>query len=80
MPAPSWPPETPRSRSTPTPPPNHKSWRTVGHIDAAIIACPIEHLYDHARRALDRGIPVLVEKPGAATLEQARNLPTSTLI
>jgi hypothetical protein len=55
-------------------PANHKSWRTVGHIDAAIIACPIEHLYDHARRALDRGIPVLVEKPGAETLEQARNL------
>jgi siroheme synthase (precorrin-2 oxidase/ferrochelatase) len=38
-------------------PAEYKSWRTVGHIDAAIIACPIEHLYDHARRALDRGIP-----------------------
>jgi predicted dehydrogenase len=42
--------------------------------DAAVIAVPTEHHHAVAARLLDRGIPVFVEKPLAATDEEARDL------
>jgi predicted dehydrogenase len=39
--------------------------------DAVVIAAPAEYHYEHAAKALSSGCHVLVEKPIAATLEQA---------
>lgn len=59
----------------PLAPADHRAWDTlVGEIDAAIIACPIEHLYSSAMRAKVETDSILIEKPGAATLEQAQEL------
>jgi predicted dehydrogenase len=43
----------------------------IGRIDAASVAVPTHAHYDVATRLLDAGIHVLVEKPIAATLDQA---------
>lgn len=43
----------------------------LAQADAVIIAAPAEFHYEHAARALQAGRHVLVEKPIAATLEQA---------
>jgi predicted dehydrogenase len=43
----------------------------IGRIDAASVAVPTHAHYDVAARLLDAGIHVLVEKPIAATLDQA---------
>lgn len=52
-----------------------KSWREVPNgFDAAIVAAPIRELYDATCRALTVAKRVLVEKPGAATLQEARDL------
>jgi len=42
--------------------------------DAAVIAVPIEHLYDTARALLEDGVHVLVEKPVATSCSQIRDL------
>lgn len=46
----------------------------LAEVDAVIIAAPAEFHYDHAARAMRAGKHVLVEKPIAATLEQADEL------
>lgn len=43
-------------------------------VDAAIIASPTAHHFDGARRALQAGVPVLVEKPVALRSEDAEAL------
>lgn len=43
----------------------------LAQVDAVIVAAPAEFHYEHAARALQAGRHVLVEKPIAATLEQA---------
>ena len=48
--------------------------QAVDKVDAAIVATPIIDHFDSARRLLTRGIPVLVEKPLAATAEEAAAL------
>jgi len=46
----------------------------LADVEAVIIAAPAEHHYDLARACLEAGRHVLVEKPIAATLEQATAL------
>jgi predicted dehydrogenase len=46
----------------------------VDMVDAVTISAPTEHHFAVARPFLSRGIPVLVEKPLAETLEQARQM------
>lgn len=46
----------------------------MAQAQAVIIAAPAEYHYEHAARALKAGKHVLVEKPIAATLEQADEL------
>jgi predicted dehydrogenase len=57
-------------------PAEYRSWLKVQcDFDAAIIAAPIDQLYAQAITALRHGIPrVLIEKPGASSLEQALEL------
>jgi len=43
-------------------------------LDAAIVAAPTMAHYDAARAALEAGVPLLVEKPLAATVAEAREL------
>ncbi|WP_035968903.1 Gfo/Idh/MocA family protein [Bradyrhizobium sp. WSM1417] len=43
-------------------------------VDAVVIATPVASHYDIARRALDAGKHVLVEKPMCATSDEARDL------
>jgi predicted dehydrogenase len=45
-----------------------------GRIDAAVVAAPTRHHHDIALDLLSRGVHVLVEKPLAATGEQAERL------
>ena len=47
---------------------------TAGTVDALIIATPAESHFELARRGLEAGIPLLVEKPLAATLAQTQEL------
>ena len=46
----------------------------LGKIDAAVIAVPTDRHHEVARACLEKGLHVLVEKPLAATLEQADDL------
>lgn len=46
----------------------------LSEVQAVVIAAPAEFHYEHAARALKAGKHVLVEKPIAATLEQADEL------
>jgi len=46
----------------------------VEQIDALVVACPTSHHHRVAMTALNRGVPVLVEKPVSATVEQAREM------
>lgn len=46
----------------------------LGALDAAVIVVPTRAHYEVAREALARGIHLLIEKPIAATLEQADEL------
>ena len=43
-------------------------------VDAMVVACPTVGHHQVARRALERGIPVLVEKPVAARTDEAADL------
>jgi predicted dehydrogenase len=43
-------------------------------VDAAVVAVPTTHHHAVASDYLDRGVPLLIEKPLAATLEQAEAL------
>ena len=45
-------------------------------VDAAVVVVPTKAHYDVAREALERGIHLLIEKPIAATIEQADALVT----
>ncbi|HEX6155078.1 MAG TPA: Gfo/Idh/MocA family oxidoreductase [Burkholderiales bacterium] len=50
-------------------------YRTIlDRVEAAVIAVPTDRHYEVARAFLERGLHVLVEKPLAATLEQADDL------
>jgi predicted dehydrogenase len=51
-------------------------WPLLPRIDAAVIAVPTSHHHAIAARCLSRGISLLIEKPLAATLEQAEELVT----
>src|SRR6187397_1073632 len=42
-----------------------------GSVDAVIIAAPTQYHFDLAMRVLDAGLPLLLEKPLATTLEQS---------
>src|SRR6266853_1873146 len=46
-------------------------WPLLNLVDAAVIAAPTQHHHAIAAEFLRRGIPLLVEKPLAANLEQA---------
>lgn len=46
----------------------------LGRVDAVTIAAPTESHHALARRFLERGVPVLVEKPMTRTLEEADDL------
>lgn len=46
----------------------------IGAVDVVTVASPAVYHYDAARRALSAGKSVLVEKPVAATLEEANEL------
>jgi predicted dehydrogenase len=46
----------------------------LGHLDCAVIATPTQHHFAIARELLDAGVHVLVEKPIANTVAEARNL------
>jgi predicted dehydrogenase len=46
----------------------------LSEVDAVVIATPVASHYDIARRALDAGKHVLVEKPMCATSDEARDL------
>ena len=48
--------------------------KVLGSIEAAVIAVPTDLHHDVARACLEKGVHVLVEKPIAATLEQADDL------
>jgi len=55
----------------------HASWEGLldsSEIDALIVATPASTHYEIASAALSRGLPVLVEKPLATRLEDARGL------
>jgi predicted dehydrogenase len=43
-------------------------------VDAVVVACPTVRHHQVARKALDMGVPVLVEKPVAATVAEAADL------
>ncbi len=45
-----------------------------GDVDAAIVAVPTVHHFEIARSAIEAGLDVLLEKPIAATLQQAEAL------
>jgi predicted dehydrogenase len=45
-----------------------------GHFEVVCIACPIKHLAECAAQYASWGGPVLIEKPGAATANEARLL------
>ena len=50
-------------------------FRTVlDRVDAAVVAVPTDHHHEVARAFLDKGVHVLIEKPIAATLEEAGEL------
>jgi predicted dehydrogenase len=46
----------------------------IGRVDAVTIAVPTSAHHAVARRCLDRGVHVLIEKPIASTLDEARDL------
>jgi len=48
--------------------------KIVGGIDAAVIAVPTNLHHEVARACLEKGVHVLIEKPIAATLEEADDL------
>ena len=45
-----------------------------GDVDAAIVAVPTVHHFEITRSAIEAGLDVLLEKPIAATLQQAERL------
>jgi predicted dehydrogenase len=47
---------------------------SLGQAEAAVVAVPTERHFDVVRDCLERGLHVLVEKPVAASLEQAQAL------
>jgi predicted dehydrogenase len=49
-------------------------WPLLNLVDAAVVAVPTVYHHDIASEFLRRGIPLLVEKPLASTLEQAERL------
>jgi predicted dehydrogenase len=49
-------------------------WPLLNLVDAAVVAVPTLHHHAIAAEFLRRGLPLLVEKPLAATLEQADSL------
>lgn len=49
-------------------------WPLLNRVDAAVIAVPTMHHHLIAEDFLRRGIPLLIEKPMASTLEQANAL------
>jgi predicted dehydrogenase len=49
-------------------------WPLLNLVDAAVVAVPTLHHHGIASEFLRRGIPLLVEKPLAATLDQAESL------
>jgi predicted dehydrogenase len=51
-----------------------ESWPLLNLVDAAVVVVPTTHHHAIAAEFLRRGIPLLVEKPLAATLEQAEEL------
>ena len=48
--------------------------KIIGEIDAAVIAVPTNLHHEVARACLEKGVHVLIEKPIAATLEEADDL------
>jgi predicted dehydrogenase len=46
----------------------------LGSVEAVIIAAPTSEHYDLARRAVEAGVHLFVEKPVTTTVEQARSL------
>lgn len=46
----------------------------LSRVDALVVACPTSFHHDVAMRALSLGVPVLVEKPVAAQVGQAREM------
>lgn len=46
----------------------------IGKIDAATISAPTTHHFELARLFIENKIPVLIEKPLASTVEQAREI------
>ena len=48
--------------------------KVIGAIDAAVIAVPTNLHHEVARACLEKGVHVLIEKPIAATLEEADDL------
>lgn len=46
----------------------------IGSVDAMVVACPTIHHHPVARKALEAGVPILVEKPLAATVTEASDL------
>ena len=48
--------------------------KVIGEIDAAVIAVPTNLHHEVARACLEKGVHVLIEKPIAATLEEADDL------
>jgi predicted dehydrogenase len=48
--------------------------KIIGDIDAAVIAVPTNLHHEVARACLEKGVHVLIEKPIAATLEEADDL------
>ncbi len=54
-----------------------RSHEEIGDVDAATIAVPTVHHADVACWFLERGVPVLVEKPLAETMEAAQRIVTT---
>ena len=46
----------------------------LGCVDAVIVAAPTQHHFDLAVNVIDSGIPLLLEKPLAATFDQAASI------
>jgi len=53
----------------------HRDYRSILHkIDAAVVAVPTEKHHEVGLEALSAGVHCLIEKPLAATVEEAKNL------
>jgi predicted dehydrogenase len=46
----------------------------LGSVDAVIVAAPTQYHYDLAMKVIDGGMPLLLEKPLAASFEQAASI------